>query len=53
MEVSIVMGVPHLWMVYVRENKSMDDLGVPPFMETTKSHRIQIAKVNGVEERLG
>jgi len=32
MEVSIVMGYPHLWMVYNRKFQSkMDDLGVPPF----------------------
>jgi len=37
MEVSIVIGVPNSWMVYFMENPiEMDDLRVPPFMETPK-----------------
>ena len=33
MGVSIVMGVPHSWMVYFMENPNLkwDDLGVPLF----------------------
>ena len=34
---SIVIGVPNSWMVYFMENPiEMDDLRVPPFMETPK-----------------
>ena len=34
MEVSIVMGYPHSWMVYKGNPIKMDDLGLPPSMET-------------------
>ena len=39
MEVSMVMGVPNSWKVYfygksIKINLEMDDLGVPPCMET-------------------
>ena len=34
--VSMAMGVPQKWMVFVRENPTkMDDFGVPPLSETT------------------
>ena len=34
------MGVPLKWLVYKGNPIKMDDLGVPPFMETAISHII-------------